>query len=290
MPIEVNLAKLSPTMESGQMVRWLVKVGDKVKEGDTLAEIQTDKAVMPMESFDEGIVAILDVKEGDDIDLGQRVLVLAGRGEDPKEVAAKLAKRAPAAALAPEKTADKPQSKDASQPIPNQEGHGASGNGEPIVIGSRVKSSPLARKVAAAAHVDLSSIHGTGPSGRVIRRDVEAYVGQAKTTKAAVSPSASTTLLPSRPALNVTPGSPLRIPHTPMRKTIAKRMMESKQSAPEIHVTVDVRIDKLNAVRETLNKSLVSEKIKLSVSDFVTKAVALALRKHPDQARLRRLE
>ena len=94
MPIEVNLAKLSPTMESGQMVRWLVKVGDKVKEGDTLAEIQTDKAVMPMEAFDDGVVAVLDVKEGDDIALGQRILVLAGKGEDPKQVAESLGKGA----------------------------------------------------------------------------------------------------------------------------------------------------------------------------------------------------
>ena len=281
MPIEVNLAKLSPTMESGQLVHWLVKVGDKVKEGDTLAEIQTDKAVMEMESFDDGIVAILDVKEGDDILLGQRILVLAGKGEDPKEVAAKLGKGA--AAPAPAKSADKPHPSETSVPVSGQEGHGALGNGEPSVVGGRVKSSPLARKVAAAANVDLATVHGSGPSGRVIRRDVEAFIGQSGATKAAVSPAAPTTPTPapSRPPIKVTPGTPLRIPHTPMRKTIAKRMMESKQSAPEIHVTVDVRIDKLNAVRETLNKSLASEKIKLSVSDFVTKAIALALRTHP---------
>lgn len=278
MPIEVNLAKLSPTMESGQMVRWLVKVGDKVKEGDTLAEIQTDKAVMPMESFDDGIVAILDVNEGDDINLGQRVLVLAGKGEDPKEVAAKLGKGAAVSA----KSVDKPQASEASVPVSGQAAHGASENGEPIAVGGRVKSSPLARKVAAAANVDLASVHGSGPGGRVIRRDVEAFADQPD-SKATVAGSSSSTPTPppSRPAIKIPSGTPLRIPHTPMRKTIAKRMMESKQSAPEIHVTVDVRIDKLIAVRENLNKSLASEKIKLSVSDFVTKAIALALRKHP---------
>src|SRR4051812_17122647 len=100
------MAKLSPTMESGQMVKWMVKVGDKVKEGDTLAEIQTDKAVMPMESFDEGVVAVLDVKEGEDIALGQRVLVLAKRGEDPQQVAQQLSKGGAAAVGAPAKKPD----------------------------------------------------------------------------------------------------------------------------------------------------------------------------------------
>src|SRR3954466_15058499 len=100
------MAKLSPTMESGQMVKWLVKVGDKVKEGDTLAEIQTDKAVMPMESFDEGVVAVLDVKEGEEVALGQRVLVLASAGEDPKQVAEKYGKAKSASAPAPKPKSD----------------------------------------------------------------------------------------------------------------------------------------------------------------------------------------
>ena len=283
-PIEVNLAKLSPTMESGQMVRWLVKVGDKVKEGDTLAEIQTDKAVMPMEAFDEGTVAILDVKEGDDIVLGQRVLLLAAQGEDPKQVAeqhAKGASKAPAPAPA---AVERPQAAASS----THSGPVSSGNGEPapvVAVGDRVRSSPLARKIAAGAQVDLTSVRGSGPGGRVIRRDVEEFVATSAATSRPQTPSASATSttkpLGSRPKTAIAPGQPTRIPHTPMRKTIAKRMMESKQAAPEIHVTVDVRIDKLLAVREKLNKALASEKVKLSVSDFVTKAIALALRAHP---------
>jgi pyruvate dehydrogenase E2 component (dihydrolipoamide acetyltransferase) len=277
-PIEVKMAKLSPTMESGQMVRWLVKVGDRVKEGDTLAEVQTDKAVMPMEAFDEGVVARLDVKEGDDIALGQRVLVLATKGEDPKQVGEQLSKGSPAPSGP---TATKPTPHAATKPAarPEPAPAGANGNGvspspTPMLAmpasatsGGRVKSSPLARKVAAAASVDLAAVAGTGPGGRVIRRDVETYLER---SAAPTSP---------RPAL--VPGETRRIPHTPMRKTIAKRMLESKQTAPEIHLTVDVRLDKLLAVRETLNKQLADEQIKLSVSDFITKAAALALGRHP---------
>jgi pyruvate dehydrogenase E2 component (dihydrolipoamide acetyltransferase) len=275
------MAKLSPTMESGQMVRWLVKVGDKVKEGDNLAEIQTDKAVMPMEAFENGVVALLDVKEGDDIALGQRVLVLAAKGEDPKAVAEKLRKGAAAApgaakAQAPA-AASSGQEKETTKPEPLA---ASNGNGEHVAeavpTGGRVKSSPLARKVAAEAKVNIGTIPGTGPGGRVIRRDVESFLANRPVAAAKTPDSGSA---PSRPV--VSPGQTVRIPHSPMRKTIAKRMIESKQIAPEIHVSVDVRLDKLMEVREVLNKQLAAEKIKLSVSDFVTKAVALALRKHP---------
>ena len=283
MPIEVNMAKLSPTMESGQMVKWLVKVGDKVKEGDTLAEIQTDKAVMPMEAFDEGTVARLDVAEGEDIALGQRVLVLAQKGEDLKAVAAQFeGKKVAAGAAKPAEAKARPEQETTNVPTRPEE-RGAEANGqeahavaaEPELVaqaaGGRVKSSPLARKVAAASSVDLTRVTGTGPGGRVIRKDVEAYL-EKKPAAPAARPAAA-----SAPR----PGGTQRIPHTPARKTIARRMLESKQSAPEIHVVVDVRVDELVAIRERLNKPLAAEKIKLSLGDFVTKAVALALRRHP---------
>jgi pyruvate dehydrogenase E2 component (dihydrolipoamide acetyltransferase) len=275
-PIEVTMAKLSPTMESGQMVRWLVKVGDKVKEGDTVAEIQTDKAVMPMEAFDDGVVAVLDVKDGDELALGQRVLVLAKKGEDPKQVAEQYAK-APAvpAAGAPAAASAAPAARS---------DHDANGHGAPP-DGGRIKSTPLARKIAAEARVDLAAIPGTGPGGRVIREDVEAFVGRQGGTPGASRAAATSTAVASvrvqEPRQVAPVGKPQRIPHTPMRKTIAKRMVESKQSAPEIHVSVDARIDKLLAARESLNARLAAENIKLSVGDFVTKAVAQSLRIHP---------
>lgn len=298
MPIEVKMAKLSPTMESGQMVKWLVKVGDKVKEGDTLAEIQTDKAVMPMEAFDEGVVSHLDVKEGDEIALGQRVLVLAGKGEDFQQVgaAARQAGGAPAGgatSVAVRKDSDsqeasntpiRPEPEPVASHAPAAD-HGASVNGEPA---GRVKSTPLARKMAAAAQVNLASIPGSGPGGRVVRQDVEAFLGGSRTpassaapARPAAAPASAPVPALARPAVAVKPGQPVRVPHSPMRKTIAKRMAESKQNVPEIHVTVDVRLDALLAARETLNARLAAETIKLSVGDFVTKAVALALRNHP---------
>ncbi len=291
MPIEVKMAKLSPTMESGQMVKWMVKVGDQVKEGDTLAEIQTDKAVMPMESFDEGVVALLDVKEGQDIALGQRVLVLAKKGEDAQQVAQQLgggasAEPAKAKAKTDESVTvrkDFDSQEQTNAPTRPELAHtGANGKNEvnapavhqpAMANGGRVKSSPLARKMAAEAKVELGKVKGSGPGGRVVRADIESFLSNRPAATASSSAGAS-----SKPANR---GETVRVPHSPMRKTIARRMMESKQAAPEIHVTVDIRIDKLSEVRETLNKQLAAEKIKLSVGDFVTKAVALALRKHP---------
>jgi len=287
-PIDVKMAKLSPTMESGQMVKWLVKVGDKVKEGDTLAEIQTDKAVMPMESFDEGVVAHLDVKEGDDIALGQRVLVLAQKGEDPQQITGQLSKGAPAGATRESVAVRKDFNEREETNTPRQPEHdatrpeaaapAANGNGHEPAKGGRVRSTPLARKVAAASGADLSAIPGSGPGGRVIRRDVETFLAQ---KPAAAAQTSSPKPAPARPGVKAAPGETVRVPHTPMRKTIAKRMTESKQGAPEIHVTVDVRLDKLMTVREALNRQLAAEKVKLSVGDFITKGVALALRKHP---------
>ncbi|SIO13956.1 pyruvate dehydrogenase E2 component (dihydrolipoamide acetyltransferase) [Singulisphaera sp. GP187] len=270
MPIEVTMPKLSPTMESGVLSQWLVKVGDQVKEGDLLADIETDKATMPMKAFDDGIVAHLDYAVGDEIQLGDRVLVLARKGEDAKQVAAGLVGKKAAGA--------------ASKPQPATNGAGSNGQDaheatEAVTVaaqgsasqGGRIKSSPLARKIAAASQVDLGSVPGSGPGGRVVRNDVELFL---KSRGSAASPTA-------RLAAPTQTHAAERIPHTRMRKTIAQRMVEAKKVAPEIHVTVDIRADALVAVREQLNKQLAPEKIKLSLGDFVTKGVALALRRHP---------
>jgi pyruvate dehydrogenase E2 component (dihydrolipoamide acetyltransferase) len=287
-PIDVNMAKISPTMESGQIVKWLVKVGDKVKEGDTLAEVQTDKAVMPMEAFDEGIVVRLDVAEGEEVAVGKRVMVLAKKGEDPKAVAAALGSGAVAQAPAA-------SAREAAEPS-RADAIGAGGNGQsepaavPVPVASaaasasvhpqapaadstgRVKSSPLARKIAAEAKVDLHKVAGSGPGGRVIRRDVEEFVESRTAAPAA----------PAAAAPKVAPGAAAaqRVALSRMRATIAQRMTEAHKTAPVIHVTFDIRMDQVIAVRERLNQELAAEKLKLSVGDFVTKAVALALRRH----------
>jgi pyruvate dehydrogenase E2 component (dihydrolipoamide acetyltransferase) len=297
-PIEVNMAKISPTMESGQIVKWLVKVGDQVKEGDTLAEVQTDKAVMPMESFEEGVVARLDVAEGDEVEVGKRILVLAKKGEDAKQVAESLGGKAPAAA--PTAAAAPKSAAPSAPPLNDRVEHvgaevtntptrpelgPADGNGqshqapEPALAtaasAGRIKSSPLARKIAEAANVDIRQVPPSGPAGRVVRRDVEAFLEHRPAAPAPAAPAA-------RPAAAQRPApATQRLPLNRMRTTIAQRMTEAKRNAPDIHVTVDIRVDQVVAARERLNQQLAAEKVKLSVGDFVTKAVALALRRHP---------
>jgi pyruvate dehydrogenase E2 component (dihydrolipoamide acetyltransferase) len=304
-PIEVTMPKLSPTMERGVITQWLVKVGDQIKEGDVLADVETDKATMQMKSYDDGIVVHIDRAVGDEVTLGQRVLVLAKKGEDPKAVAASLGvaegqEQAPAEAPAPapsggERPAATPGPEEANRPHPEesattpthpeeigtvrngQKRHPAPAHEVAAAPGGRIKSTPLARKIAAAEQVDLAQVPGSGPGGRVTRSDVESFLS----TRGAAKPAPAA---PPRPAARpvATPTAPTeRIPHTRMRKTIANRMVEAKKTAPDIHLTVDIRVDALVAIREQLNKQLAAEDVKLSLGDFVTKAVALALRRHP---------
>jgi len=277
-PIEVTMPKLSPTMESGVIAQWLVKVGDAIKEGDALADIETDKATMQMKAYDDGVVALLDHQAGDEVQLGERVLVLAKKGEDPKEVAAKLAGGAKAKAETDARPAAAGSTSGGGNGAPKTASKGREARDEreddgavavAAAPGGRVRSSPLARKVAAEGRVDLARVKGTGPGGRVIRRDVEDFLARGGAAVAAANGHARAAR------------EDRRIPNSRMRKTIAQRMTQSKQTAPEFHVTVDVRVDKLLVLRETLNKELAAQKVKLSVGDFVTKAVAVALRRHP---------
>lgn len=280
MPIEVKMGAISPTMSSGQIVEWKVKVGDTVKEGMTIADVQTDKAVMPLESFDEGVVAVLLAEPGQEVPVGDNLLILAKKGEDPKAVAASAGKGSIAAPAAVAKTSHEAT---ATPSKPAESGVGSNGHAapaaapEPVAAGAaggRVKSSPLARKIAASEGISLDQVTPSGPGGRVVRSDVETFVATRKSAPAAAAKPGA-----SKPSF--APRGDTRIELTRMRKTIADRMVQAKQQAPEIHVTVDIRVDQVVAIRERLNASLSKEKIKLSVGDFVTKAVALALRKHP---------
>ncbi len=289
MPIEVTMPKLSPTMESGVIAQWLVKVGDQVKEGDSLADIETDKATMPMKSYEDGTIVYLDHAAGDEVSLGQRVLVLAKKGEDPKKVAESLGlgqKPASAATTTAPASAKAASATAASHSSGN--GQQATAHEEQAPVRGRVKASPLARKVAASSQVELGQVRGSGPGGRIVRRDIEAFLqGEPKSPRApapaAIKPAgpAAPAARPSGPRPSVPPLAAQRIPHTRMRKTIAQRMLQAKQTAPEIHLTVDARVDKLAAAREDLNKRLARDGTKLSLGDFVTKAVALALRQNP---------
>ena len=286
MPIEVTMPKLSPTMETGVIAQWLVKVGDQIKEGDVLAEIETDKATMPMKSYDDGTIVQLDHAAGDEVALGQRVMVLAKKGEDPQQVAASLeggpakAKPAAPAGASTGKGAGKPapakpeavdRGPDRSQGNGQQKpdaGNGRQAADEESQDGSdtrRLKVSPLARKLAESSRIDLSRVRGSGPGGRIVRRDIEEFLERAPGTEAAATaveeldrprrdepepaPAASPAEAPAPPPRpSAPPLAAQRIPHTRMRKTIAQRMLQAKQAAPEIHLTVDIRVDRLVAV------------------------------------------
>jgi pyruvate dehydrogenase E2 component (dihydrolipoamide acetyltransferase) len=287
-PIEVTMPKLSPTMETGVIAQWLVKVGDQVKEGDSLADIETDKATMPMKSYDDGTIVHIDHAAGAEVSLGQRVMVLAKKGEDPKKVVESLGLEKVGASDAKSGTAAVSATKAvaADHSAGNGNGQQAAAAPEPQAVGGRIKASPLARKVAASSKVELGNVRGSGPGGRIVRRDIEAFLherpGAQQAAPAAKSASSPAT---GRPAPSARPTGPApatqRIPHTRMRKTIAQRMVQAKQAAPEIHLTVDARVDRLASAREELNKRLARDGIKISLGDFVTKAVGLALRIHP---------
>ncbi len=256
MPIELKMPALSPTMEEGTLSKWLVKEGDTVSSGDLLAEIETDKATMEFEAVDEGVVTKILVAEGTDgVKVGTVIAVIAGEDEGtspaPKAVAAPAA--APAA----------PAPKvEAAAPVPVAAAPASAS-------GDRIKASPLAKRLAAERGINLATLVGSGPGGRIVKADLDgaASGGSAPAVVSAAAPVAL---------------SDSGIPHevvklSNMRKTIARRLTESKQTVPHIYLTVDVRLDALLKLRGELNASLESRGIKLSVNDMLIKALALAL-------------
>ena len=273
MPIEIKMPALSPTMEEGTLAKWLVKEGDTVKSGDILAEIETDKATMEFETIDEGTVQKLLVAEGTDgVKVGSPILVLAGEGEDASAPAPK-ADTAPAkAAVAPQK---EPEVAKASAPAP------AAPKAVPAAAGDRVKASPLARRIAEQKGVDISALTGSGPNGRVVKADVEgAQPGAAKPVAAAPAQAAAPVTAPApTPAPEGVPSETIKLSN--MRKTIARRLSESKQQVPHIYLTVDINLDALLKLRTELNKGLESRGVKLSVNDMLIKAQAAALMEVP---------
>lgn len=322
MPIEVTMPRLSDTMEQGTVVKWNVKEGDKVKSGDVLADIETDKATMELQSFDEGTVARLAVPEGQTVKIGQVILVLAGTGESVeqvkgaapakqstasdaprgiKEAAPKRAAQSGAAFSEQESVgtavAEPPRERD-GRGDGQRGGRNAGANGAAAMIEprDRVFASPLARKIADEAGVDLSGVEGTGPSGRIIRKDVEAVIAGGAAAPAA--PQAvpgrgagrgveglKAAQVPATPPIMVPPpGAMLTgrvVPLSNMRRTIAKRLVESKTTIPHYQVTVEVSMDALMALRTQLNEQLESQGVKLSVNDFLVRACALAMHQHP---------
>jgi pyruvate dehydrogenase E2 component (dihydrolipoamide acetyltransferase) len=293
MPINITMPALSPTMEEGNLAKWLVKEGDKVSSGDVLCEIETDKATMEVESVDEGTVAKLVVAAGTEgVKVNALIAILAADGEDVA-AAASGGGTAPAAKAEPAKTETAPaktEAAPAAAPAPV-----AAQAPAPASSGTRTFSSPLARRLAKDAGIDISAVSGTGPHGRVIKKDVETAVagGGAKVAPAAVAPATAAAPAPlakgaSDEAVlkNFAEGSYELVPHDGMRKVIAKRLQESKQTIPHFYVSVDCELDALLALRAQLNAASPERDgkpaYKLSVNDMVIKALALALRDVPD--------
>jgi pyruvate dehydrogenase E2 component (dihydrolipoamide acetyltransferase) len=276
MPIEIKMPALSPTMEEGTLAKWLVKAGDTVKSGDLMAEIETDKATMEFEAVDEGVIAEIVVPEGtDNVKVGQVIAILAVEGEDAS--AAKVAPKADA----PKAEAPKADAAPAPSPTPAAPAATPAPASAPAASGDRVKASPLARRVAAEKGIDIASVTGSGPNGRIVRADVEGAKPGATPAATAAAPAEAEAEAAAAP----TPAKPAAIPDIPhevtklsnVRKTIARRLTESKQQVPHIYLTVDIRLDALLKLRADLNKSLEPRGVKLSVNDLLIKALAASL-------------
>jgi len=300
MPINILMPALSPTMEKGNLAKWLKKEGDKVKSGDVIAEIETDKATMEVEAVDEGTIARILVPEGtQDVPVNDVIAVLAGDGEDVKAAGAGAAPApkaaeapAPKPAAAPAPAAAAPAAKTpapaaAPAPAPKAAAPAAQANGH-----DRTFSSPLARRLAKEAGIELGRITGSGPHGRVIARDVaEAKSGKGLKAPAAAPSAGAPAIAPSMSDKQILalfePGSYEIVPHDGMRRTIAQRLTASVQTVPHFYLTMDCDIGKLLAAREEINASAPKDKekkplYKLSVNDFVIKAMAIALQRIPN--------
>jgi pyruvate dehydrogenase E2 component (dihydrolipoamide acetyltransferase) len=308
MPVNILMPALSPTMEKGNLAKWLKREGDKVKAGDVIAEIETDKATMEYESIDDGVLAKIIVPEGtQDVAVNALIAVLAQEGEDPKAAAAAAGKGAAtsAAAASAEKSTGAPSPSPQPSPL-RGEGVAPSvpqalsapspqrreGGGEGVKAnGHRLFASPLARRLAKAAGIELARIQGSGPHGRIIARDVDsAKSGQGLRAPAAAAGAPAPAIAPSMSDQQILAlyeaGSYQVVPHDGMRRTIAQRLTASVQTIPHFYLTIDCNIGKLLAAREEINAAAPKDKDgkptwKLSVNDFVIKALALALQRVP---------
>jgi pyruvate dehydrogenase E2 component (dihydrolipoamide acetyltransferase) len=291
MPTKILMPALSPTMTEGKLAKWNKKEGDKIKSGDVIAEIETDKATMEVEAVDEGTLGRILIQEGTEgVAVNAVIGLLLNEGEKPGDLdaAAKEAAAAPAPkAAAPGPTAPAAQAPAPAVAAPVQSTQAPKPAPAPAApqpapaparaSGERVFASPLARRIARDANIDIANVSGSGPHGRVVRADVEAAIagGGARAGAGSVGGGVTAGLSKAFPAAV----SELK-PHTTMRKVIAKRLQESKQTIPHFYVDIDCEIDELLKVREEINAMLPDAKI--SVNDFVVRASALALMKVPE--------
>lgn len=264
MPVQILMPALSPTMTEGKLAKWNVKEGDAISSGMVLAEIETDKATMEVEAVDEGKLGRILVPGGtDNVAVNTPIALLLEEGEDASALNAPLAPKAgpmPASASS------------SSKPAPAA---APSAPARSNASGGRVFASPLARRLAANNGIDLARVSGSGPHGRIVKQDVEAAAGSGGARAPSVATAPAQAMAPS----TVPPGQYEEVPLSSMRKTIARRLSEAKQTIPHFYLTVDIELDALLALRQQLNAK--SDSYKLSVNDFVVRACALALRKIP---------
>lgn len=290
MPIKITMPALSPTMEEGNLAKWNVKEGDKVASGDVICEIETDKATMEVEAVDEGTIAKIVVPAGTQgVKVNALIAVLAEEGEDIAEAAKAADSTAPSTSSpSPTQVAAAPAPTDAAPKAVTSAAAAA-----PAQKGERVFASPLARRLATQAGLDLAGIAGSGPHGRIIKRDVDKAVagGGAKPAASSAQAPVLATGASDEQTLKLFKDNEYElVPHDGMRKTIAKRLVESKQTVPHFYVTVDCELDALLKLRAELNAAAPVTKTengekpayKLSVNDLVIKATALALKAIPD--------
>ncbi|MFO1015697.1 MAG: pyruvate dehydrogenase complex dihydrolipoamide acetyltransferase [Caulobacteraceae bacterium] len=272
MPIDILMPALSPTMEEGTLAKWFVKVGDKVSSGDVIAEIETDKATMEVEAVDEGVVEEILVPEGtEEVKVNAPIARLSGEGGS-----------APAPkADAPKAEAPKPEAPKAeAAPAPKAAA-------QPAGDRKRIFASPLARRLAKDGGVDLAQVAGSGPHGRIIRRDVEGLKGSPAAAKPSAAPAKSAAAVEPRQVqslaqMGIPDGSYDLIPLDGMKKTVARRMTDSFRDVPHFPLTIDIEIDELLAARAKINTMLEKSGGKVSVNDFVIKAAAVALKQVPE--------
>jgi pyruvate dehydrogenase E2 component (dihydrolipoamide acetyltransferase) len=256
MATKIQMPKLSDTMSEGTILKWRFKEGDKVKQGDILVEIESDKADMELEAYDSGILRKIFVAEGGKAKIGAPIAIIADAGEDITALELEAPLVAPTASIQPPPTSPPgPVPASVPSPVPT------AGGPVPMATDARVKASPLARKIAAARQIDLRALAGSGPQGRIVKRDLEGAVsGQAPAVRSYVN----------RPTQEV--------PLSSIRKTIAKRMTESKQTVPQFYVTVEVDMEPAMAFRDQLNSA---EGVKIGFTDIIVKACGTTLMRHP---------
>ncbi|MFY0618158.1 pyruvate dehydrogenase complex dihydrolipoamide acetyltransferase [Shimia sp.] len=283
MPTEILMPALSPTMEEGTLAKWLVKEGDTVSSGDLIAEIETDKATMEFEAVDEGVIGKILVPEGTEgVQVNAAIAILLEDGESADDIAA----------LPPESQKSAPETGAALEAVPDMSSQKAvpAPTAPAASDGSRVFASPLARRIAANKGLELSTIQGSGPRGRIVKADVESAT-QTAATQAKLSAPSDPASAPKSLATGPDTNTVLRmyegrdfeeVSLNGMRKTIAARLTEAKQSIPHFYLRRDIKLDALLAFRSQLNKQLEKRGAKLSVNDFIIKACALALQEVPD--------